>query len=137
MAISFDKALGIHEHALNARVKRAEVLANNLANADTPGFKARDIDFQSMMAQAQQEVSGVQMEGTHPSHYGLSQHGGTTATGREQLLYRNPHQPSIDGNTVDAQQEQSRFMRNAMDYQASFQFLNSKFTGLSKAIKGD
>ena len=132
MAISFDKALGIHEHALNTRVKRAAVLANNLVNADTPGFKARDIDFQSVMARAEQGRSGTKMESTHPAHFG-----GTISSGREQLLYRTPHQPSIDGNTVDAQQEQSRFMRNAMDYQASFQFLNSKFTGLSKAIKGD
>ena len=53
------------------------------------------------------------------------------------MLYRVPHQPSVDGNTVDAQQEQSRFMRNAMDFQASFQFLNSKFSGLTKAIKGE
>ncbi|MEC7433811.1 MAG: flagellar basal body rod protein FlgB, partial [Pseudomonadota bacterium] len=53
MAITFDKALGIHEHALQARVKRAEVLANNLANADTPGYKARDVDFQAMMQKAQ------------------------------------------------------------------------------------
>ncbi|MFT4818975.1 MAG: flagellar basal-body rod protein FlgB, partial [Marinobacter psychrophilus] len=52
------------------------------------------------------------------------------------LLYRTPHQPSVDGNTVDAQQEQSRFMRNAMDYQASFQFLSSKFSGISKALTG-
>lgn len=132
MAISFDKALGIHEHALNARVQRAEVLANNLANADTPGFKARDIDFQSMMTQAQQQISGLQLDATHPSHFG-----GMDSAGTDQLLYRTPHQPSIDGNTVDAQQEQSRFMRNAMDHQASFQFLGSRFSNLSKAIKGD
>lgn len=57
--------------------------------------------------------------------------------GEGELLYRNPYQPSVDGNTVDAQQEQTRFMRNAMEYQASFQFLNSKFTGLSKALTGE
>ncbi|HAS75900.1 MAG TPA: flagellar basal body rod protein FlgB, partial [Marinobacter adhaerens] len=61
MAITFDSALGIHQHAVEARVKRAEVLANNLANADTPGFKARDLDFQAMMQKAQEQVSGFQM----------------------------------------------------------------------------
>ena len=134
MAITFDKALGIHEHALTARVKRAEVLANNLVNADTPGFKARDVDFQSMLRQAEASAQGVEMTRSHPGHIG----GGGSSDGGAggELLYRIPHQPSIDGNTVDAQQEQSRFMRNAMDYQASFEFLNSKFSGLKKAISG-
>ncbi|MDX1757320.1 MAG: flagellar basal body rod protein FlgB [Marinobacter sp.] len=132
MAISFDKALGIHEHALQARVQRAEVLANNLANADTPGFKARDLDFQAMMEQAKGQVSGLPMSRTNDRHLDTS-----GASGSPELLYRTPHQPSIDGNTVDSQEEQSRFMRNAMDYQASFQFLSSKFSGLTKAIKGE
>ena len=132
MAITFDSALGIHQHAVEARVKRAEVLANNLANADTPGFKARDLDFQAMMQKAQEQVSGFQMDKTHDAHMGTS-----LSASESDLMYRVPHQPSVDGNTVDAQQEQTRFMRNAMDFQASFQFLNSKFSGLTKAIKGE
>ncbi|GGE70681.1 flagellar basal body rod protein FlgB [Streptosporangium jomthongense] len=132
MAITFDKALGIHQHALEARVKRAEILANNMANADTPGFKARDMDFQAMMQKARDSMSGIGMEKTHPGHMDVS----TGGDGAD-LLYRVPNQPSVDGNTVDAQAEQTRFMRNAMDYQASFQFLNSKFTGLTKALKGE
>ncbi len=131
MALSLDSALGIHEQALQARVKRAEVLANHLANADTPGFKARDVDFGSMMEQAKQNMSGLGMEQTHERHMDTS----STGPGSE-LLYRVPHQPSVDGNTVDAQQEQARFMRNAMDYQASFEFLNGKISGLKKAITG-
>ncbi|AHI28006.1 flagellar basal body rod protein FlgB [Marinobacter similis] len=132
MAISFDNALGVHAQALEARVKRAEVLANNLANADTPGYKARDVDFQAMMQKAQQSVSGFEMAKTDDGHMDTS-----TDSASGDLLYRTPHQPSLDGNTVDAQQEQTRFMRNAMDYQASFQFLSSKFSGLTKAIKGE
>ncbi|MDX1635612.1 MAG: flagellar basal body rod protein FlgB [Marinobacter sp.] len=132
MAINFDSALGIHEHAVNARVRRAEVLANNLANADTPGYKARDIDFRSMLEQAE-AASGFEMARSHANHMSVGDGGGADG----ELLYRVPQQPSVDGNTVDTQQEQSRFMRNAMDFQASFQFLNSKFTGLSKAIKGE
>jgi flagellar basal-body rod protein FlgB len=131
MAITFDKALGIHQYALEARVKRAEVLANNMANADTPGFKARDMDFQAMMQKAQDNMSGFGMEKTHPGHMDTS-----AGAGDSDLLYRVPSQPSVDGNTVDAEAEQTRFMRNAMDYQASFQFLNSKFTGLTKALTG-
>ncbi|MEX2475147.1 flagellar basal body rod protein FlgB [Marinobacter sp.] len=131
MAISFDNALGVHPQALLAREKRAEVLANNMANADTPGFKARDVDFRAMMERAQQDASGFGMSRTDDGHMDTSMGGADS-----ELLYRTPHQPSVDGNTVDAQQEQSRFMRNAMDYQASFQFLDSKFSGLKKALTG-
>src|SRR5690606_3949067 len=109
MAISLDKALGIHQHALQARIQRAEVLANNLANADTPGFKARDVDFQAMMEKAQNQASGFSMNRTHESHLDTSGSGSDS-----DLMYRIPHQPSIDGNTVDPQQEQARFMRNSM-----------------------
>lgn len=132
MAITFDKALGIHEQALVGRSQRAQVLANNLANADTPGYKARDVDFQAMLNQATKASQGEGMARTHPSHLDVSGSGGSP-----ELLYRTPHQPSIDGNTVDAQQEQTRFMRNAIDFQASFEFLSSKFSGLTKAIKGE
>jgi len=131
MAISLDKALGIHQHALEGRVKRAEVLANNLANADTPGYKARDVDFQAMMQKAQDSMSNFGMARTHESHMDTSAMGGDS-----ELLYRVPHQPSVDGNTVDAQQEQTRFMRNAMDYQASFRFLDGKISGIKKALSG-
>ncbi|WP_421910687.1 flagellar basal body rod protein FlgB [Marinobacter sp.] len=131
MAISLDKALGIHQHALEGRVKRAEVLANNLANADTPGYKARDVDFQAMMQKAQDSMSGFGMTRTHESHMDTSSMGADS-----ELLYRVPHQPSVDGNTVDVQQEQTRFMRNAMDYQASFQFLDGKVSGIKKALSG-
>ena len=133
MAISFNNALGIHEKALNMRVQRAEVLANNLANADTPGFKARDVDFKAALGAAQSGVdSDLAMVRTDSGHIDTA----AAMSDRATLLYRAPYQPSIAGNTVDAQQEQARFMRNSMDYQASFQFLNGKFTGLSKAITG-
>lgn len=90
MAITFDKALGIHEHALQARVKRAEVLANNLANADTPGYKARDVDFQAMMQKAQDSMAGFGMTTTHSGHMDTSSPG---ADG--ELLYRTPHQHQL------------------------------------------
>lgn len=130
MSISFDRALGIHEKALGARVQRAEILANNLVNADTPGFKARDIDFRAALSGAQDDV--LRLSQTSGQHIPAS---GAGADG--DLLYRNPLQPSIDGNTVDSQVELAQYTRNAMDYQSSFQFLNSKFKGLVSAIKGE
>lgn len=130
MTISFDRALGIHAQALEIRASRAEVLANNLANSDTPGFKARDVDFKAML--------NAQMDGVLPMATTNGKHlpqGDAALSG--DLLYRTPLQPSIDGNTVDTQLETAEFTKNAMDYQASFHFLNSKFKSLSSAIKGD
>lgn len=135
MAISFSNALGIHEQALGLRVERAEILANNLANADTPGFKARDLDFKAILGN---EMSGkgvaepLQMDTTNGKHLAQGHDAGSAA-----LLYRTPHQPSIDGNTVDTQQETAEYMKNTLHFQSSFQFLNSKFKGLSSAIKGE
>lgn len=130
MAISFDKALGIHERALELRVQRAQVLANNLANADTPDFKARDFDFQAALNQAQSDSLPLELTNSRDI-------AGSGNSGDPQLLYRIPSQPSIDGNTVDTQAELSDYTRNAMDFQASFQFLNSRMKGLMSAIKGD
>ena len=131
MAISFQSALGIHEDALNVRVKRAEVLANNLANADTPGFKARDIDFKAALAGAMAPENGLAMQKTNSKQLGPG------SQAEYDLLYRNPSQPSVDGNTVDTQVEMASYLKNSMDYEASFQFLNGKFKSLTNAIRGD
>lgn len=130
-SINFTNALGIHPNALQLRATRAEVLANNLANSDTPGFKARDINFQAMLTAEKSTARSVSVERTHSGH--LS---GRTRI-EEELLYRNPTQPSIDGNTVDSQMEQAMFARNAFNYNASFEFLNGKFSGLKGAIRGE
>ena len=132
MAISFENALGIHEQALHIRAKRAEVLANNLINADTPGFKARDIDFKSIL-RGQMSAGSQPMLATNSRHFGA----GAANMISAQLLYRNPLQPSLDGNTVEEQVEMSRFAQNTMDFQASLQILHGKFKGLKSAIKGD
>lgn len=130
-AINFQNALGIHPDALQLRATRSSVLANNLANSDTPGFKARDIDFKAVLQGQMQSNKSMAVERTQPGH--LS---GNSSINSE-LLYRNPMQPSIDGNTVDSQIEQAMFARNAMNYNASFEFLNGKFTGLKSAIRGE
>jgi len=134
MAISFDKALGVHEDAMRFRGHRAAVLANNLANADTPNYKARDIDFQSALAEKMNPQSKtIELQTTHQSHREakglLVDDGG--------LKYRTPQQPSIDGNTVEEQVEHGQYMENSLAFQASFTFLNSKFKGLIGAIKGE
>ncbi|MDO6564525.1 flagellar basal body rod protein FlgB [Amphritea sp. 1_MG-2023] len=133
MAISFDKALGIHEQAVNVRVKRAEILANNIANSDTPNYQARDIDFESVLQGVQGGQQPLTMSRTSEGHSS----GLINADFASELMYRIPSQPSVDGNTVDVQAEMARYTENAIDYQASFQFLNNKFTGLSSAIKGE
>jgi flagellar basal-body rod protein FlgB len=130
MAISFDKALGDLPGHLSLYGERSSLLAANIANADTPGFKARDIDFRSVLAKAGGEK--MVMKTTHASHLG-----GSSAVSGADLLYRIPTQPSVDGNTVDTQVEQAEFAENAVRYQSTLTFLNSKFKGLRLAIKGE
>lgn len=135
MNITFNSALGIHESALGVREKRAEVLANNLANADTPNFKARDIDFAAVLkGQLSMEPDkSTQLTRTDGEHRpGLAAIGEPSA-----LLYRIPTQPSIDGNTVDEHVEQAEYAKNALDFQASFTMLNRQFKGLISALKGE
>jgi flagellar basal-body rod protein FlgB len=132
MAISFDKALGIHEQALLLRSKRTEVLANNIANVNTPGFKAREIDFQNVLRQQAGEGNTPNMQRNSPLHFS-----GAAAPDKVTLSYRQASQASLDGNTVDEQLENAAFARNALDHQASFQFLNGKFSGLMKALRGE
>ncbi|EAR63085.1 flagellar basal body rod protein FlgB [Neptuniibacter caesariensis] len=131
MAISFDAALGIHDDALLHRARRAEVLANNIANADTPNFKARDMEF----AHALEHASQMQVKQTATSSGHKTQL--LEPDLAADMMYRIPNQASVDGNTVELQQEMARYTENALDYQTSFQFLNKKFTGLKSAIKGE
>lgn len=135
MSISFDKALGIHEKALGFRAQRAEVLANNIANADTPNYKARDLEFSKVLeAQSQKNANGtIALNMTNSRHIEAEGLG----NGDESLMYRTPMQPSIDQNTVDAQLEQSNYAENAVGFQASFTLLNSKFKGLVSALRGE
>jgi flagellar basal-body rod protein FlgB len=128
--MKLDHALGIHEQALKLRGRRAEVLAANLANADTPGYKARDFDFQAML---RQEVgNSARMKVTQPGHIQAE----TGIVPPSQMGYRVPSQPSLDGNTVDTQLEHTAFAANALEYQASLRFLSGNIKTLRTAIKG-
>ena len=133
MRFSLDKAMGIHEEALYVRSRRSSLLSSNIANADTPHYKARDIDFKNILQNAAGFNKGDRLKATQAGHI---QAGGASAAEAE-LLYRFPHQASLDGNTVDAQVEKAQFAQNTVQYQASLSFLTGKFQGLKKAIKGE
>lgn len=132
MSISFESALGIHETALRLRGQRAGVLANNLANIDTPNFKARDLDFKTILNQADTE-NRLAAQTTNEHHISTQ----TIDDQTNELLYRTPQQPSIDGNTVEDQIEHAEYMKNALAFQASFEFVSDEFKGLKSAIRGD
>jgi len=133
---NLDSAFGIHELALRLQAKRTEVLASNLANADTPNYKARDIDFESILREAKGAGGPEALRTTHANHFGSAGTVGGGVFGFE-LLYRNPHQASLDGNTVDAQVEKAQFMENALRYQASLSFIDGTIKKLRKALKGE
>lgn len=133
MAINFDKALGVHQQALLLRQQRTEVLAANIANADTPGYKARDIDFSQALGQAQNRAQQLDLQRSHSAHIGTA---AEPTSLRAPLLYRQPQQPSVDGNTVESHVEQAAFADNAMRYQATMSFLSSRFSGLKSVLSG-
>jgi flagellar basal-body rod protein FlgB len=139
MPLNLDQYVGVHAAALDLRARRGELIAKNLANADTPGYQARDIDFRQAMARvAGDKTSGTAMTTTlvttRAGHIGGA--ASADATGNPDRKYRTPLAPALDGNTVDAQIEQASFAENAVRYQATLTFLNSKFRGLLTAILG-
>ncbi len=134
MASSIDNFLGIHAQALGIESRRAQLLAANLANSDTPNFKARDLDFKAALAQAGAPASGaLPLTATHGTHQSTAAAG---ADNDPALLYRVPLAPSLDGNTVDTQLEQASFAENAVRYQATLTLLNARLRGLMTAITG-
>ncbi|CAJ1887052.1 lateral flagellar basal body rod protein LfgB [Aeromonas jandaei] len=128
MSISFDSALGVHPYALDIRADRARILAGNLANVDTPGYLARDVDYKTILGRVAQQVAAGDESAA------ISQ--GTMADDMQHPLYRIPYQASMDGNTAELSVEQSKFANNATDFQTSLTFLNMKITGIAKAIEG-
>lgn len=135
MAISFRNSVGLFESALKLRAARAEILAGNLANADTPGYQARDFNFaDALKQQMSSEPKGDALQLTQPRHQG--EIGGLGGEGMD-VQFRTPSQPSLDGNTVEEQVEHAEFMQNSLEYQTSFTLLNSRFRGLMSAIKGE
>lgn len=130
MSISLDKYFSLHSKAIQIRNDRTEILAGNLANADTPGYKAKDLDFQKAMKNV-----------NYTREYNLmrtdSKHMDVSLKKSDEIKFRDSLQPDTgDGNTVDVQIERNQFLENAMRYQASLQFLSGKIQGMKKALSG-
>lgn len=121
-------AFGIHEQALGVRSQRMEIIARNIANADTPNYKAQDIDFKAML----KDVKTEYLTATNPNHFG-----GLQEAPDNGMRYRTPFNSSFDGNTVEMNVEQAQYGKAASEYQATLQFLENRISGLRKAMKGE
>ena len=126
-----DQTFGIHGQALQVRSRRMEVLAQNIANADTPYFKARDIDFRAVLGGVS-DSADRNLSATNAKHFQAGE-----AVNDPGLLYRVPFNTAFDGNTVELSVEQAQYGKAAADYQATLQFLESDISGLRKALRGD
>jgi flagellar basal-body rod protein FlgB len=147
MALNLDSYLGVHAQALTLEAQRTELLAANLANADTPNYKARDIDFKAALAAAGGEAGGASStSGAGGATLALTTTSAAQLNGQSSelsdaalganLKYRVPMAPSLDGNTVDTQLEQAAFAENSVRYQATLTFLNARLKELMTAIVG-
>lgn len=133
MVSKLDQSINFHRQGLGLRAYRQQVLAANIANSDTPNFKARDIDFSSALqdALAGKGQSDLQMNTTSSRHIV-----GSSSSGPASLQYRTAFQPSADGNTVDMDVERAKFAENALQYEASLQFIGGQFKTMLTAIQG-
>ena len=123
-----ESIMGVHEAALLFRARRMEVLAANLANADTPHYQARDVEFKSVL---DERLGAATLKTTNSRHLAID-----PLASRDSLKYRIPHQPSLDGNTVEADLELARYAENAVSYQASLLFATGKINSLRAALTG-
>jgi flagellar basal-body rod protein FlgB len=133
-----DEYLRFNEAALSLRSKRQEVLASNIANADTPNYKARDIDFASALqgALAKGAAPGGPLATTAASHIARGAADGNTLADGTPMLFRGVVQGSVDGNTVDMDVERNQFTDNALRYEAGISLINHQIRGLMAAIQG-
>jgi flagellar basal-body rod protein FlgB len=125
-----NQALGVHEQALQVKSRRLEVLAQNIANADTPNYKARDIDFKAVLGAAQKQ--DTTMSATRAGHFEVGQE-----LSPDGMRYRTPFNTSFDGNTVEMSVEQANYGKAAADYQATLNFLENRVSSVRKALRGD
>ena len=130
MTEPLDKLFRFHQNALNVRAFRQQLLAANIANADTPGYKARDIDFSAALRDAT-SGSVAALRTSSDRHLAAATRNEPAA-----VLFRSVQQPSIDGNTVDMDVERNRFAENAVHYDASLTFLNSQIKLMLAALQG-
>lgn len=130
MPISFDKVLGVHDNALLVFERRNQLLTENIVNADTPNYKARDIDFDTILnGHTNTSLSMTRSDDQH-----IAQSGSEDVA---DVLYRQPLQSSADGNTVDSQQEKAAFAENSVRYQTTLTVLSRRFSGMISAFRGE
>jgi flagellar basal-body rod protein FlgB len=137
MIESLDKLFQFHANALNVRAYRQQLLASNIANADTPGYKARDIDFAAALRNARADGAETPAP-TAALRVSSDRHltGVSSSSAPAEALYRNAQQPSIDGNTVDMDVERNRFAENAVHYDANLTFLGGQIKLMLAALQG-
>lgn len=125
-----DKDFALHERALRFRGQRMELLSANIANADTPNFKARDLDFREVMKMAHVDV----LRTTQSQHFELE---GGVLPDQAAQKFRVPFNTAFDGNTVELSVEQAKFGKASGDFQATLSFLENRVSGIRKALKGE
>lgn len=138
---NLDTLLGLPARALAVHDQRNTLLANNIANADTPGFKARDLDFRALLHSAAQNSSAINnsaaLTTTRNQHISRAVTSVFPTAVAGELLYRRPLQNSLDGNTVETDIEQAAFAENAVRYQAAVRFVDGRAKSLLSAIRGE
>ena len=132
---TLDNYFGLNAQSMLLRSKRAEILASNIINADTPNYKSKDIDFNAALNASRNEylIKPVSVQTTHNSHIA----GDSNNRFSLQTKYRVPEHASLDGNTVDAHVEKSTFAENSVRYQISLSMLNNKIQGLISTLRGE
>ena len=134
MAGKLDEVFAFHENALRLRAQRQQLLASNIANADTHNYKAKDMDFGKAMQTALTQgrsASQVAMAQTNPSHLSAE-----LSAQLPNTFMRKPTQNNLDGNTVDMDVERNNFVENSMRYEADVNFTQNEIKGLLAVLQG-
>ena len=135
MVSKIDNALDFQQAALGLRAQRQQILAGNIANADTPNYKARDFDFSTALKNAvagRASGGGLSLVATSPQHL----QGNLDSSGSARLMYRTPAQASADGNTVEMDTERANFSENAIQYEAGLTFITHQIKMMLAATQG-
>jgi flagellar basal-body rod protein FlgB len=137
--MNIDKLIDVHADALRTRAHRTKLIASNIANSDTPNYKARDLAFADTLKNISasgsptlEKLERTNLTTTHKKHMAFN-----SSTTQSVIMYRQPNHASLDGNTVDKDAEQARFAENAVRYQASLEFLGSRITSIVRTLRGE
>lgn len=137
MTNGLDSIFGVQAEALRVLDRRAEIIASNLANANTPGFKAKELDFRAALFAAVENERAASIERMNPDAADNTINIGDGTALEDFIIYREPAQPAMDANTVDTQAEHAAYLDNALRYQASLTFMGNRVRSLLTAIRGE